>query len=122
MERINTSIRSQTVLNQWRNSASVIEWFKNISNKANHTFVIFDIDNFYPSITESLLKKAIEFAKNFTEIPQKDMNIIMHARKSLLFDGDTELKVFIQVLSANMQALVYLSVTKAKRACRHIYN
>ena len=54
-----------------------------------HSLVSFDIDSFYPSITESLLSKAISFAKNYTTIRDKDIDIIMHCRKSLLFDKDT---------------------------------
>ena len=48
-----------------------------------------NIDGFYPSITESLLSKAISFAKNHTTISDKDMGIIIHCRKSLLFDNET---------------------------------
>ena len=54
-----------------------------------HSFVSFDIDSFYASITESLLSKAISFAKNYTTIRDKDIDIIMHCRKSLLFDKET---------------------------------
>ena len=53
------------------------------------TFIRLDIDSFYPSITESLLSKAISFAKNYTTISDKDIDIIMHCRKSLLFDNET---------------------------------
>ena len=50
----------------------------------------FDIDDsFYPSITESLLSKEISFAKNYTTISDKDIDVIMHCRKSLLFDNET---------------------------------
>ena len=54
-----------------------------------HSFALFDIDSFYPSITESLLSKTISFAKNYTTINDKDIDIIMHRRKSLLFDNET---------------------------------
>ena len=43
LDKINTDIRTLTMVNQWQNSASVIEWFKNIPDKAQHTFIIFDI-------------------------------------------------------------------------------
>ena len=64
LERIIIKMRSTTLLNQWKNTLSVIKWFKNISNKSNHTFVIFDIDSFYPSISENLLKNAISYASS----------------------------------------------------------
>ena len=54
-----------------------------------HSFVSFDIDSFYLSITEYLLSKAISFAKDYTTIRDKDIDIIMHCRKSLLFDKET---------------------------------
>ena len=43
---------------------------------------------FYPSITEDLLLKAIEHAKQHVEISEEDVEMIMHARKSLLFNKD----------------------------------
>ena len=47
------------------------------------------IENFYPSITEKLLTDAITFAKQHTSITDRDIDIIMHSRKSLLFDKNT---------------------------------
>ena len=89
LDNINASIRQTTMLNQRKNSSSVIEWFTNIPNKQQHTFVIFDIVNFYPSITENLLQCALSFARNYCNITDKEINIIMHARKSLLFNNGT---------------------------------
>ena len=42
---------------------------------------------FYPSITEKLLRRAISFAKLHTTISPQDLEIILHSRKSLLFDN-----------------------------------
>ena len=89
LEKINTSIRSTTVLNQWKNTSSVIDWFKNIPEKHQHTFVIFDIESFYPSISENLLKKSINLAEQHTKISKQDTKIVMHSKKSLLFDKNT---------------------------------
>ena len=66
-------------MNQWRNTKSVIEWFKAIKNKSS--FIKFDIVEFYPS-----LSKAIEYAQSVTTIEEKVIKTICHARKSLLFD------------------------------------
>ena len=82
-------MRRITSLNQWKNTTSVIKWFKNIPNKANHIFTIFDIDSFYPSITEKLLTNAINYAKQYVKINSRETNMIMHSRKSLLFDQGT---------------------------------
>ena len=46
--------------NPRRNSDSVIEWFKNINNKSSHSFINFDVVDFYPSITDELLNKALQ--------------------------------------------------------------
>ena len=73
-------------LNQWRNTDTVIDWFKGIRNKHLCKFIIFDIKEFYPSITENLLKKALTFAEAHTHISDDDKAIIYHARKSLLFN------------------------------------
>ena len=92
LDRINNAVRAATAVNQWRSSTAVLEWFRNIQEKDRHTFTSFDIVEFYPSITESLLKKAITFAKKHTQVSKQDIKIVMHARKSLLFDKDTPWK------------------------------
>ncbi|XP_015755266.1 PREDICTED: uncharacterized protein LOC107334820 [Acropora digitifera] len=89
LDNINTTIRQKTKLNQWKNSSSVINWFSNIQHKDQHTFAVFDIENFYPSITEKLLTDSIIFAKQYTGITDRDIDIIMHSRKSLLFDSNS---------------------------------
>ena len=86
LDEINSKIRSSTAFSQWRDSQSVIQWFKRIENKANSSFLSFDITEFYPSITENLLDKAINWAQKFTTITNQDMTIIKHARISLLFN------------------------------------
>ena len=80
LDNINSQIKNNTGLNQWKNSLSVIEWFKNIDDKPRNTFLSFDIADFYPSITENLLNKAILWAKNDTSISDKEISIIKHAR------------------------------------------
>ena len=73
-------------LNLWRNTDTVIDWFKSICNKHLCKFVVFDIREFYPSITENLLKKALTFAEAHAHLSDDDKAIIHHARKSLLFN------------------------------------
>ena len=43
------------------------------------------IPEFYPSISESIFKKSILFSKEHHHIPDEDVRIIDHCRKSLLF-------------------------------------
>ncbi len=89
LDEINEKIRAILNVNQWKNSQSVIEWFNNINDKTNHTFVSFDIVEFYPSITKELLNRVIEWAKSLVPITDEYISIIKHARKSLLFNGNT---------------------------------
>jgi len=88
LDRVNNSIRSQTNANQWRNTRSVIDWFSDIEDKSQHTFLIFDIVDFYPSISEALLKLSLDYARQFTTISDEDIEIIMHSRKTLLFSNN----------------------------------
>ena len=65
----------------------MVEWFEQIERKTDCTFICFDIAEFYPSISEELLKKALEWAKTHTAITAQEEKVISNARKSLLFSG-----------------------------------
>ena len=47
----------------------------------------YHIEEFYPSISENLLKKAIDYARSFVNISSEEEETIMHCRKSLLFNN-----------------------------------
>ena len=87
LDSINTNIRKSTNLNQWKNTKEVITWFRSIENKKNSRFIQFDIINFYPSITESLLRNAFDYAKTITTISQEVIETILHARRSVLYNS-----------------------------------
>ena len=87
LDQINEKVTSAIKVNQWKNSYAVIEWFKNIQNKSKRSFIVFDIENFYPSISLTLFNKAFQFAKEICDIPDDDLSIIMHSRKTLLFNN-----------------------------------
>ena len=55
-----------------------------IEEKSKYKFIVFGIKDFYPSIKETLLIKAITFAEKLVNITNEDKIIIKHARKSLL--------------------------------------
>ena len=76
-------VRANTKLNQWRSTADVIAWFNTLENK--FSFIVFDVVDFYPSISENLLSQALNYASQFIGISQQQINIIMHSRKSFLF-------------------------------------
>ena len=93
LETLNSSIRSKTELLQWRSTQAVIDWFTALPNREGRAFMKFDIVEFYPSITEGLLNKAIKFAKLYHPVTDSDIEIIRHARRSVLFSNqDTWVK------------------------------
>ena len=93
LDQINTKLVSKLRVNEWKNMISVIKWFKNINNKRLYKFLQFDIKGFYPSIKETLLHEAIQFAKEHVPITRKDVEVIFHARKSVLYnDGEAWVK------------------------------
>eukprot|EP00117_Sycon_ciliatum_P004623 scpid58526/ scgid4794/ len=93
LDRMVSAVRVATEINLWRSTRSVIDWFKGIDDKSRHTFVCFDVVQYYPSIGETLLKKALDFAETYTVITDEERNIVMHARKSVIFkDGQAWIK------------------------------
>ena len=86
LDKINSSLIKQLKVNQWKNTQNVIEWFMKIEEKSKYKFIVFDIKDFYPSIKETLLIKAINFAEKLVNIANEDKVIIKHARKSLLYN------------------------------------
>ena len=65
-----------------------LDWFINIPNKDQHSFIAFDIVNFYPSISHKLLDDALSFAASYTDISTEDKRIIFHTKQSLLFNDN----------------------------------
>ena len=88
-QKINKTLKSKLNLNQWQNSSQVIDWLKNIQQKSSHTLTVFDIQEFYPSMKEKLLKDALAFAQKYVEIKQNKLDLIFHTQKSLLYCKDT---------------------------------
>ena len=87
---IHIYIYEATGVNQWRSTQDVLQWFSGV-HAANPTkkkarFLQFDINEFYPSISEELLQNSIRFAKNHATIEQEEEALIMDCRKSILFN------------------------------------
>ena len=59
-----------------------------MEDKSQHTFLIFDIVDFYPSISAALLKLSLDCARQFATVSDEDVEIIMHSRKTLLFNNN----------------------------------
>ena len=91
LDKVNHTCRDASGVNQWRSTQDVPQWFSHV-HSANPTkekamFVQFDICEFYPSITEELLRNSLDFAKCHTSIDQEDEDLIMACRKSVLFSN-----------------------------------
>ena len=100
-------------MNQWKDTSEVIKWFKNIGNKQKYKFILFDIKNFYPTITKDLLTKCLKFAEEIAQIFDDDKKIIYHEINSLLFnEGGTWMKIhgFFDVKMGRMMAQRYVNL------------
>ena len=86
---INKKVTRETSVKLWRSTGDVLNWFREIKEKQQQAFITFDVCEFYPSITEALLKKALHFASNITNITEDEKAIILHAKRSLVFHNDT---------------------------------
>ena len=86
LDKINSAVARGGGVQQWKNTRDTLDWFNEIPSKEEHSFIAFDIVNFYPSISQDLLDRALEFASAFIDIPAEDREIILHAKQSLLFD------------------------------------
>ena len=68
---------------------SAIDCFKSVPNKRQSSFVQFDVENFYPSISLNLFNNAIQYASEITEITNCGISIIKHSWKTpLLFNNN----------------------------------
>ena len=86
LDKIDVAIKNKLRLNQCKSTKEVIDWFASIGEKPLYKFVQFDIQEFYSSIKEPLLEKALKSAEEYIDIPTDDKAIIKHTRKSLLFN------------------------------------
>ena len=85
LQNIVQEVNMKLKLHQWRSSNQVKEWFRNIRSKRGATFLKFDIESFYPSISKELFERALLFAKKYCTISEADMKAIRLARESFLY-------------------------------------
>ena len=57
-----------------------MEWFKNIEEKKNCTFIKFDIKELNPFIIGTILDNALMFAKQHHDISNDNIRLIKHSR------------------------------------------
>ena len=61
------------------------QWFKQLANKGDSAFIYFDVVEFYPSITEALLKRSLDFASEHVNISPDERQAVINSKHSLLF-------------------------------------
>jgi len=98
LENINKTLTNITGVNLWRKTTDVINWFQDITNKHACTFISFDVVDFYPSITEDLLTKALDYASNFVTITDQHKHIITHCKRAILIHNN---KTWIKKVSGS---------------------
>ena len=59
--------------------------FGQVIHLLSHLFLVFDIVDFYPSISKKLFTDVINFGKQYSTIDSDTSDIIFHCRKSVLF-------------------------------------
>ena len=87
LQKLVKQLRMKTGYNQWEDSYAAIQWFNSVKGNSNSRFIQFDIKDFYPSITEELLTSALNWARNYVTISEKDQNIIFQTKKSFLYNN-----------------------------------
>ena len=87
LQRVNADIIKKTGLKLCRSTGQVLEWYKEVvvSYRGNMSFLLYDIEEYYPSISPTLLNDALDFAKKYTKITDEEIEIILQARKTFLF-------------------------------------
>ena len=63
----------------------MLQWLKQLANKGDSAFICFDVVEFYPSITEALLKRALDFASEHVDISANERQAVINSKHSLLF-------------------------------------
>ena len=66
-----------------------MEWHRTIKRKDQCSFVVVDIETFYPYISTKLFDEAVSFAKLYYDLTSDELEMIMHSRKTLLFRQDS---------------------------------
>ena len=88
LDNINVQLIDKLNLRLLKNTDETILWFKSIEQKTRKSFIQLDIVNYYPSVTEALLDRVLDFAAENVTITNEQRKIIKNARKSILFHNE----------------------------------
>ena len=104
VNRVNKQILAKSGFNLSRNNTSVLQWFHGLPDKNRRKFLIFYVVSYYPSISEKLLTEAITFAKQYCEVSDSEIDIIMKARESfLIYRRDNQQQIYVKKDQNNNQ-------------------
>ena len=74
-----------TGVHLWKSTREVLEWYRQFPGKHDGSFINFDIMEFYPSISEKLIRRAIEHAQQYATVDENEIEIIIHAKRTVIF-------------------------------------
>ena len=89
VQDICASLRLALNINQWRSTKDCIKWFDEYNKDDRCSFIKYDTREFYPSIIERALDRALDLAKEYMVMPLDKVEIIKHCRKTLLYYEDS---------------------------------
>ena len=78
--KITSRLMSSHKYNLWKNSMGTIDWCRKIKDKKRSTFVQFDI-------TKELVVRSLNHAREYTDITEEEIEIILASRESALSDS-----------------------------------
>ena len=84
LDRVIPVLRGKTSLYQWINTDSVIDWFKGIEEKRKMKCIQFDISNYYPAISPTMLNKSLLFAMAKADMKRCEVDVILNARRTVM--------------------------------------
>ena len=58
LKNMNKTLIEKLNVNQWKNTETVIHWFKSIEHKSRCFFIQFDVIEFYPFITKKKIRRS----------------------------------------------------------------
>ena len=87
LNKIVKEIKFETSLKQCISTGEVIKWFKALDRKQGLKFIVFDVEAFYPSITEQLFNRALDWAGSIISITEKERKVFLSSCRSFLFCG-----------------------------------
>ena len=80
LQGLNAQVRRVTNYNQWRQTRDATRWFEGLPQPGRgkmYYFLQFDFKSFYPSIKETLFKKALQWATGLDGVVAED-NLKLH--------------------------------------------